>query len=497
MNTTPDTSVLASDLFAGKTVAVTFKTTTEDTFLTINSLIAKVLSRSNLKFLIDTCITVVREIVLNAVKANAKRVFFMKTGLDISRRESYDRGMAEFRKVITDFKSLREDLAKSALKITLKIARDEKHLVISVNNSAAMTEDEASRLDRRIVLGMGDNDFNEIYEDAHDSTEGAGLGIIISLLLLKNAGLEPRDFRLHRGDRSTTVEFSVPMEPRKATVESEVKLRIIDDIESLPTFPKHILDLQGLCDNPKSNIDSISKKILSDPSLTADVLKISNSAGFITGKHIDNITDAIIIIGLRNLKSILIATATRRILDKRYRRYESIWDHCNKTAFYGRLIAELTGHPRLSEQVFIAGLLHDIGKIALLAADEALAGQIGMVAGRVRVGTTPVLEEVYIGISHTTIGRLVSEKWNFPEFISAAIDHHHTPLTAPEAYRGIVTVVYLANMLCEIEVKNFDMSFIETEILEELGLRERVRFNEFFSTIKDRYEQHTSSIRGR
>ncbi|MBN1531271.1 MAG: HDOD domain-containing protein [Spirochaetes bacterium] len=496
MITTPDTSVLASDLLAGKAVAVTFKSTNEETFLTINSLIAKILSRCNLKFLIDTCITVVREIVLNAVKANAKRVFFKSSGLDIFNGKSYDRGMAGFRRVITDFQSLREDLTKSPLKITVRFTKNERFIVISVKNTAAMTDDEAARLLQRIDLGLRENDFNEIYEDAHDTAEGAGLGIIISLLLLKNAGLDPRQFRLHRDEQSTSVEFRVPMDPRKPTVESEIKLRIIDEIESLPTFPKHILELQGLCDNPKSNIDAISKKILSDPSLTADVLKISNSAGFISGKRIDNITDAIIIIGLRNLKSILIATATRRILDRRYKRYESIWDHCNKTAFYGRLIAEITGQPRLSEQVFIAGLLHDIGKIALLAADESLAGKIGMTAGRMRVGTTPVLEEVYIGISHTTIGRLVSEKWNFPEFISVAIEHHHTPLSAPEAQRGVVTIVYLANMLCEIEMKNFDMSFIETEILEDLGLRERVRFNEFFAAIQERYERHTSSLRG-
>ncbi len=497
MNRTLDTSSLASDLIQGKPVALTFRFPNEDAFLTINALIAKTLSRCNLKFLIDTCITVVREIVLNAIKANAKRVFFKKINLDIHDPAGYKIGMMQFRDMITDFNSIKDEITASAFRITITMIKKDDHISITVNNNASMTNDESDRLRQRIEVGSKDGDFNDMYETVQDASEGAGLGIILSLLLLKNAGFDLSGFVLKSEKESTSIEFRVPLEPRKMTVESEIKLRIIDEIESLPTFPEHIMELQALCDNPESSINAITKKIHTDPSLAADVLKIANSAGFITGKRIESISDAVIIIGMRNLKSILVATASRRILDSRYKRYESIWDHCNRAAFYGRAIAELTGNQKISDQVFIAGLLHDIGKIALLAADETLVAKIGTIAGGKRAGTTAILEEVSIGISHTTIGRMVAEKWNFPEFITAAIDSHHSPMNAPGKYRNTVTLVYLANMLCEIDQQNFDMSFIEMEILESLGLADRGRFHAFAEEIRKRHREHSSSQRKR
>jgi len=495
MNSPFDTSSMSTDLFSGKTVNIRFQYPSEDSMLAINALIAKILSRSDLKYLIDTCITVVREIILNAFKANAKRVFFTSNGYDIDDKETYTKGMKEFRKMIIDFSGMREVVIESALTIMVKFIKTGRGIVISVKNNIPMLEDEYIRASHRVRLALEHDDFNSIYREAHDSTEGAGLGLIISLLLLKNAGIDPEGFKIKKEKQYTSVEFIVPFDPRKAAAISEFKERIIREVDSLPTFPEHIMELQELCDSPRSNINTISNKILTDPSLTADVLKISNSAGFITGKRIDNISDAVIIIGLKNLKSILIATASRRILDKRYKRYEGIWDHCNRAAFYGRAIAELTGRSRISDQVFIAGLLHDIGKIALLAADDTLAGQIGQMLGTRRPGSTAILEEISTGVSHSTIGRLIAEKWHFPDFITESIAYHHMPLVAPPQFRDIITIVYLANMFCEIEKKNFDMSFIETEILEELGITERNDFDAFLNTIRKRYEIHYSSIR--
>ena len=90
---------------------------------------------------------------------------------------------------------------------------------------------------------------------------------------------------------------------------------------------------------------------------------------------------------------------------------------------------------------------------------------------------------------------MVAEKWNFPEFITETITHHHSPLDCPEKYRDIITIVYLSNMLCEIEKKNFEMSYIETAILEDMGLTERKDFDGFLDTIKTRFEIHYYSIR--
>ena len=491
-----DTSELASDFFDGKKVDIGFQYPTEDIFIAINALVSKILSRKDLHYLIDTSITVIREIVLNALKANAKRIFFKKNNMDINSPVDYNAGMKEFRKMVTNFSNLQNEINNSNLRIVTKFENNENGISVEVYNNINIQDQEHERIAKRLKESKKNIEFNDLYNEFYDSTEGAGLGIILSILLLKNAGINNDFFVINTGENFVKIKLLIPYETRKVAITSEITEKIIEEINSLPTFPEYIMELQHLCDSTNSKIETIANKILMDPSLTADVLKLSNSAGFITGKRIDNINEAIIIIGLKNLKSILLTTASRKILDKRYRKYEKIWDHCNRTAFYARAIAEYIKKPRLSDQLFICGLLHDIGKIVLLASDEKLANQIFSIIGEQRKRSTTVLEEISIGISHTTIGALIAEKWNFPDYLIESIKFHHSPINASKNHRETVMIVYLANMLCEIEKQNFDISFIETKVLEKLKLSDKIKFENFFDTIRLQYEIHYTNLKG-
>jgi len=138
------------------------------------------------------------------------------------------------------------------------------------------------------------------------------------------------------------------------------------------------------------------------------------------------------------------------------------------------------------ESVYTAGLLHDLGKIILLATDRKLVKQIADIVKDRKI-TTTTMEEIAIGISHSSIGSMISRKWNFPEYLTESILNHHSPLNAGDRYRDIVHTTYLANMMVGIEDRKYSYYYIEESILERYELEDYEKFNSFHERLKKRY----------
>ncbi len=482
-----DSPDLAKQFDRGEEVCIGFQYVTRDIEIDINSLLAKVLSRVDMAYLYDTFESIIRELVQNAVKANMKRVWFGEMKLDINDSEDYLQGMRKFRNVVYHPELLKEKLLASPYRVALRLRKNEGGIVIEISNNARIVPVELERLRSRAKKAVECGNFAEAYENMYDASEGAGLGIILSVMLLKNAGMDSKNFSIRTDGDLLRISMLIPFRLKGSEIISEIGSRILEDVRTLPTFPENIPELRALCNNPDTSIDAIADKISLDPALAADVLKLSNSAGFITGKRINRIHDAIMIIGLKNLESILITSASRKILDKRYRKFEQVWEHCNKNAFFAREIALEKGYGKIADGVFIAGLLHDIGKIVLLSTDIGLVEQIADIVRNRKIRTTTLLEEIHIGISHSTIGASIAERWNFPEELVETIRYHHAPLSPGIVNRDMVMIVYLANQLCNMEAKELDTMFFEADVLAKFGIGTRDELDELLQRLRNKY----------
>jgi putative nucleotidyltransferase with HDIG domain len=482
-----DSPDLAKQFDHGEEVYISFQYVTRDIENDISSLLAKVLSRVDMSYLYDTFESIIRELVQNAVKANMKRIWFREMKLDINNSNDYLKGMQRFKEVVYHPEVLREKLLASLYRITLRLRKVAAGTVIEISNNAGIVPVELERLKSRVKKAVECANFAEAYENMYDASEGAGLGIILSVMLLKNSGMDSDDFIITTNNDLLRISITIPFELKAPDITSEIGSRILDDVSSLPTFPENLLELRALCGNPDTTIDAVSERISLDPSLAADLLRLSNSAGFITGRRINRISDAVMIIGLKNLDSLLVTSASRKIMDKRYRKFEQVWEHCNRTAYFARQIALEKGYGRIADSVFIAGLLHDIGKIVLLSTDIKLVEQIADIVSNRKIRTTAILEEVYIGISHSTIGALIAEKWNFPEELVETIRYHHAPLRPEIRNRDMVMIVYLANQLCNMEGKDMNIQFIEADVLAAFGIGSRADCDRLLHRLQTRY----------
>ncbi len=476
----------------GEPITLSFSFINERVLVVINSILVRILGKQDQIFLLNSVVTILREVVVNALKANTKRVFFLKHGLDITNEGQYRSGMAQFKKeIVGNFEAVEGDLRRSDFFVRITFESGSNAIRITVTNNSPILPVELQRVNLRIQKARQYNDFSEAYEEIEDDTEGAGLGIVLTLLLMKNMGIDPSNYSIKSTGRTTVTVLTIPSMLKPIEVITKIKKRILREIEGIPTFPENIVQLQRLCNDPDSSIEDIVRHLKMDPALSTDVIKLSNSAGIAPYKRIEDIKTAVVTIGLKNLNAVLVASNARKILNERYSSFEMIWEHCNKVAFYARNIAISLRASTIVENVYMAGLLHDLGKIILLATDKKLVRKIADIVKNRKI-TATTMEEISIGISHSAIGSLISQKWNFPSYLVEAINYHHAPYSCSEKYRDIVNIIYLANMMAGIEDRRYAFHYIEEDILERYNILDEAKFKSLHDRLKDKFESTKS-----
>lgn len=470
-------------------VRISFKYASDDMLILINAILVRVLIRNDQLYLMNSLLTMVRELVVNALKANAKRIFFSRKNLDINNPADYKKGGASFKEeIIGDFDFIKGDIVQSEYFVNLNIIPDKDNLIISVKNNAVILPVEQKRITKRLALAAKCENFTDIYDVIEDDTEGAGLGLVLIIMFIKSMGLQPSAFSIQSEGEFTVSSINIPANLKPAEITTPVKKYILKAIDGIPTFPDNIMQLMDMCASEDASIEEISVRIKRDVALSSDVLRLSNSAGFATLNKVDDIGVAILKIGLKNVRSILIASTARRILESRFKMFEDIWEHCNRTAFYSRMILVKNKKGRDAENAYMAGLLHDLGEIILMAVDMNSVKKIAYIARDREIINSTVMEEIAIGISHAEIGALVAEKWKFPQMLVEIIRFHHSPLSVSPEYRETAYAVYLANMLCGIEKHKYLYNYLEDSVLEFFGINSETELAQLHATLKSDYD---------
>ena len=416
----------------------------------------------------------VQELAVNAKKANTKRVYFTERGLDLANQDDYKLGMTTFKddtlSNIGHYLQLQKD---KGLFIKFIFQVKKNIIYIEVRNNIAITKTELVRIHDKLARSRQYNNLEDALSQVLDETEGAGLGLVILVLMLKKMGLDEDCFDIMGTENETIARIIVPLEKTRIENLSNLSKTIVDNVNSLPHFPENIVMVQKMIGDPKSEMTDIARQISMDPALTADLLKIVNSAQYMLAKKVDSISEAVKLVGMRGIKNLLYSYGTQKILAGDTNEKKALWDHSYKTAFYAYNLAKnFKKDHNLLDDAYVGGILHDMGKIIfanvhpdLLAKIRSFCTDKGMPAS--------TFEDLSAGMNHAEIGGMVAEKWNFPEQLVHAIQYHHDPLAAAPEERDLIHTVYLANMLCEYENGNVSLDQFDSQVLDGFGISSR------------------------
>jgi len=224
--------------------------------------------------------------------------------------------------------------------------------------------------------------------------------------------------------------------------------RLIAKVEDLPTLPRTVLRITEMVNDPRASARDLARIITDDQVLTARLLKLVNSSFYGFPQRVSTVTGAIVLIGFDAIRNLLLTTSvfdlfpSRTSRDRRHQ--ESLWDHSLGCAIGAKAIGEVLRYEKL-EELFVAGLLHDIGKIvAMTLLPEAFA-RITRRALQDRLMISTAEAEI-LGCTHADIGRLLAQRWNLPAKLMSLIEHHHDPAAAG-AWAVEASIVHVADIL--------------------------------------------------
>ena len=200
--------------------------------------------------------------------------------------------------------------------------------------------------------------------------------------------------------------------------------------KGLPTLPAYLLDLNALLSSPMVDLKKVGKVIRTDPSLTAQVLRLCNSALFGLRRRVLSIEQAAVLLGTERLRTLVLTCSVMQFAGKNVpaKALIGFWQHSFLSALLSERIARLVDYPE-KEQAYLGGLLHDIGQLPLwvLLMEETAKGRPLPPADWC---DNLKLEREYFGMDHGKVGRWMAVSWNFmPSFLDV-FEHHHDPENA-------------------------------------------------------------------
>ncbi|MFZ2447913.1 MAG: HDOD domain-containing protein [Syntrophobacteraceae bacterium] len=247
--------------------------------------------------------------------------------------------------------------------------------------------------------------------------------------------------------------------------------KIVEATGDLPAMPHVAAQVMEKLSNPNATPRDIHQLIEKDQGLAARVLKVANSPYYGASRSISTLRDAILFMGFDSIKSVVLTAVMKGIFAETGLAEKLLWEHSIGCGVAARRIGTAVGHPG-KEEVFLAGLMHDVGKAVLFV--------------RLPDKMSDIMQEVYntgatfsdaetsaLGFTHSEVGQLMADKWRFSLNIEEAIAHHHQPSDSHIAAQ-FCHIVSLANSVChKLEIgptRKPDLDLASLDSVKALGL---------------------------
>jgi len=292
-----------------------------------------------------------------------------------------------------------------------------------------------------------------------------------------------------------------------ATQRLEKIRREVEEIGALPTLPEIPMKILRLIADEESSMADIAKIIQRDPSLAANILKVSNSPYYGARERVASLQLALTILGLNEIINIVTSISIIRMFPstKRTAVFNRVkfWRHSFGAGCAAQMLARELKFD-LDGAEFMAGLIHDVGKLII---DQYFHPKLKEILSTVeKEELSPIDAEVRVmGVNHATLAAWLAQSWHLPPALVDAIQHHHSPLDVlalarPSRQPFLAAIVHLADILAAEPDLKFDESSdsfasFEKNLAWKIILAERPDLsNETIEGLKGKYEEYREKV---
>ena len=259
------------------------------------------------------------------------------------------------------------------------------------------------------------------------------------------------------------------------------KLRtLVSQLRTVPSLPSLYFRINEALANPDTSIEEVAAIVQQDPGMTAKILQLVNSAFFGIARRITSPVEAVQFLGVGRLRSLVLSLHVFSCFDESKLNgfsIEKVWSHSIAAGMIAQKIAKLEKIDRpTSDEIFVAAMLHDIGKVMLASSLPDLYQEAMTISRDRKVAPVEGEREVF-GVSHCEVGAYLLGLWGLPVTIVEAIALHHEPEKSGVRVFSPLSVVHAANAL-EKEINDpsptTGLAEVNQQYLKEVGMAKRL-----------------------
>ena len=250
--------------------------------------------------------------------------------------------------------------------------------------------------------------------------------------------------------------------------------RLVSGIRHLPTIPTLYDELLGVLQSHDSSAERVARVISKDPGMTANLLRVANSVLFNLRTPISSPTQAVALLGMENVKSMVLGFKVVHDVKRAAGNHpdiEEVWRHGFAVASHARAIASMQDVGSVViENAFLAGLLHDVGRLVLQTNLPKEYQQVLALAKRNGLSLSLAEREVF-GATHAQVGAYLLGKWGMRDCIVEAVAFHHEPMLCQQSGFSILAAIHVANAWDREESNPYsDRPTLDDGYLDQAGL---------------------------
>lgn len=261
------------------------------------------------------------------------------------------------------------------------------------------------------------------------------------------------------------------MEFDALAAEKRQKLLQSTELKVMPVIAQKVIQLVN---STTSSVDQLERTLASDPGLTAKILRMANSPYYGLQNEVTTISMAIVVLGFKSLKSLVLTAATKSTYTNPGPIQELLWEHAICAAIACRNAIPLIAKSISPDEAFIVGLLHDVGKVIINNQEPRVYKTVWKKAA-LRGAHIAGIEFQYFQITHAELGGIVLRHWHMPEDNARAIELQHNGFRGipdkGEQYRDIISLIHLGDYVCARLRVGYDYEIAEPEPMDFPELR--------------------------
>lgn len=236
----------------------------------------------------------------------------------------------------------------------------------------------------------------------------------------------------------------------------DIRQRLL--IAKLPAMPQILVKLIQLCQVEEAGMVELAALIAKDPAMASKILGAANSSLYAGRGHKPGLMQALQTLGMDTTKTLLICESVFQVFNglanAKATDMRGFWRHSLMAAMCARKIAAAQAYPHL-EEAYLAGLLHDIGRLALLSAAPK---EYSLLASHIDDASLCVAEERMFHLSHAEAGAMLIERWGLESYLADSVLYHHQPIARVQSSHPLIRTVILADALASQGAAALDMA---------------------------------------